>query len=194
MTKLFRYLIILLVFFPTKKVYDSSETIKNFVNLIEINEKWAQYYFDYYELGKYKNDITGKYLTKENIENLGLAIMKWESNINNKQKKWENKVREYSYGQYCLLGSTAKYMGWEGNNYNELLDPEINAKYSIKYLCIQLKKYDGNIDKALAAYNAGKCRYDEHGKIRNYYYVENVYNLYQNLNKKYKKHSIKKFL
>ena len=66
-------------------------------------------------------------------------------------------------GLMQLLPSTAIEMGvtdpWE---------PDQNIKGGIKYLAYLLKRYSGNLELALAAYNAGPSAVDSHGGIPPY--------------------------
>jgi soluble lytic murein transglycosylase-like protein len=111
-----------------------------------------------------------------------MAVAKWESNLNNNHILWEPTVNGNAYGTYSLLSPTARAMGWEGKNPKELLNPEVNAKYALKYLFIKLEKYEANILHTLAAYNGGSLRMDDNGVIKNINYVENVYPMYVDLN------------
>lgn len=52
---------------------------------------------------------------------------------------------------------TAKWMGFRGTE-KELMNPVTNAKYSAVYLKYQLKRYGGNVPKALTAYNRGNAK------------------------------------
>lgn len=49
---------------------------------------------------------------------------------------------------------TAKLMGFRGTD-KELMNVHDNVKYAAKYLTFQLRRYNGNVYKAVAAYNTG---------------------------------------
>lgn len=61
-----------------------------------------------------------------------------------------------SIGLCQIKQTTAKSMGFRGRE-SLLRDPYINAFFSAKYLAYQIKRYKGNVRKALSAYNAGRA-------------------------------------
>ena len=124
------------------------------------NDKWCEHYYKEYKIDRFVDPVTQKPLTLEKIKNLGMAVAKWESNFDHKHILWEPTVNGNAYGTYSLLSPTARSMGWEGKNPKELLNPEINAKYALKYLFIKLEKYEANILHTLAAYNGGSYTSD----------------------------------
>lgn len=70
---------------------------------------------------------------------------------------------------------TARYLGYRGTE-RGLLGEGTNILYAAKYLRYQLDRY-GDLDKAIAAYNAGSCRLKD-GKPFNQAYVDRVYKAY----------------
>lgn len=70
--------------------------------------------------------------------------------------------------------ATAKYLGFTGTE-KELMKPEINVYWAGVYMSQQLKRYDGNVRYAVAAYNSGTLHLDDTGNIRNQRYVNRVY-------------------
>lgn len=52
---------------------------------------------------------------------------------------------------------TARWMGFQGTEY-QLMDPEINIYFAGKYLKYNLLRYNGDVHKALSAYNRGNAR------------------------------------
>ena len=61
-----------------------------------------------------------------------------------------------------LVPETAKWISEEsGIPYGDLKKPEINIPLGAWYLRYLLDKYDGNLELALAAYNAGRGNVDE---------------------------------
>lgn len=71
---------------------------------------------------------------------------------------------------------TARYMGYRGTE-KGLLGPGTNILYAAKYLRYQLDRY-GDLEKAIAAYNAGSYRVKA-GKPVNQKYVDKVMKAYR---------------
>lgn len=69
--------------------------------------------------------------------------------------------------------STAKYLGFSGTEV-QLQDPSINVMYAGLYLHRQLRRYRGDVRKAIASYNAGTYKESEIGECRNQRYVNKV--------------------
>lgn len=66
-------------------------------------------------------------------------------------------------GLMQLLPSTAQWLAEESGEEitsENLFNPEINITLGISYLQYLQEKYDGNIDRMLAAYNAGEGNVD----------------------------------
>lgn len=78
-----------------------------------------------------------------------------------------------SHGVCQLKEATARLMGFKGSK-KALINPEVNVYYSGKYLRYQLDRYAGDTGKAIAAYNAGTCRYNQRGQTKNRKYVKKV--------------------
>jgi soluble lytic murein transglycosylase-like protein len=56
-----------------------------------------------------------------------------------------------------------------------LLSPRVNARIAAKILEDQLDRYNNDIPCAVAAYNAGSCRFNKYGGIKNRKYVAKVF-------------------
>ncbi len=115
---------------------------------------------------KYEQIVTG------HAENYGLDPALLAAVIYRESKFDPNAVSSSgAIGLMQLLPDTAKgiaqYTGGAKFRVADLYDPEINVRYGAFYLRRLLRKYDGDVRLALAAYNAGQANVDrwiEEGK------------------------------
>lgn len=78
-----------------------------------------------------------------------------------------------SYGLTQVLSRTARGMGYAGS-LGGLFDVATNLNLGATYLGQQLRRYSGDIAKAVGAYNAGSARYTASGAFINQVYVDRV--------------------
>jgi hypothetical protein len=64
-----------------------------------------------------------------------------------------------------IMPDTARDPGYEVRPIRDRLDPVESLRFGADYLSAMLGKYDGNYEKALAAYNAGPGRVDQGGGL-----------------------------
>lgn len=97
-------------------------------------------------------------------------------------------IQKESYGNPDALGDNGNSVGLMQLNFGagtpqsvgftgtpfDLQDPETNITYGARYLLKQLTRYDGDVDKSIAAYNAGTYRTTSAGLAVNNQYLQDV--------------------
>ena len=116
------------------------------------------------------SDLSEKYGMDENLVR---AVIRMESG-----GKTDALSSKGAMGIMQLMPGTAKMLGVE-----DPYDPVQNLEGGIKYLSQMSDKYDGDLEKTLAAYNAGPGRVDSYGGIPPFaetqHYVKTILALYR---------------
>lgn len=110
----------------------------------------------------------------EGVDSQVLASVCWvESKFNPRALAVRDGGKPASSIGICQVQyKTAQFMGFRGRA-AELYTIDTNLSYAAKYLKYQLKRY-GDLDSAIAAYNAGAVYYDDQGNFVNQSYVKKV--------------------
>lgn len=115
------------------------------------------------------NDISGKYGIDSHLIS---SIIKVESDFNPHAISQKG-----ARGLMQLMHKTAKDM-----EIQNIFDPVENIEGGTKYLKKLINKFDGDLDLALAAYNAGEDAVNKHGGIPPYQetrdYIKKIYEIY----------------
>ncbi len=86
--------------------------------------------------------------------------------------------RATSWGLMQIMGQVARERGFKGE-FEELLTPNQGLDWGCKHLKRFLKRYDPDLDAAIASYNAGSPRRTDTGRsFVNQRYVDKVKNYY----------------
>jgi len=86
----------------------------------------------------------------------------------------------FSFGLMQVKCETARMVGFQGPC-DQLLQPRTNIRVGIAYLRRQLDRYAGDVENAVAAYNAGTANRDTTGHFMNQHYVNAVLSRYGDL-------------
>ena len=148
------------------KQQHNSTSFKN--KLVEIQEKIYQDKLDVTAMTKY-DDIIENNAKKYSIpKKLIKSVIKQESNFNPKAISPKG-----AKGLMQLMPETADFLG-----VRNVFNPAENIEAGVKYLKMMLNKFGGNVEEALAAYNAGPEIVERNNGIPDYAetkdYIKNV--------------------
>lgn len=142
-------------FLTSGAVNASSEYLTNVLNGNQTSSTIEQYIKDYTGQENFEHVLAGANQYSDTIskaastynvpEKLIAAVMKQESNFNPHAVSTAGAT-----GLMQLMPSTAKFLGL-----TDATNPEQNIMGGTKYLRQMLNQFDNDIEKALAAYNAG---------------------------------------
>lgn len=111
--------------------------------------------FKTYSQEKISVEFIKKMCEKHNASNCTIIqAMSWVENRYRNVTVTDN--GSLSYGPLQIKCDTARMVGLKFDC-EQLRDPEVSIRFAIKYYELQLKRYNGNIEKAVAAYNAGSA-------------------------------------
>lgn len=108
------------------------------------------------DLTQLVNETSGRYRLDPDLVN---SVIKAESAFNNRALSPKG-----AQGLMQLMPGTASQLG-----VHNAFDPQANVEGGTKYLRELLEKYNFDLSKALAAYNAGPQKVDRYGGIPPYY-------------------------
>ena len=118
------------------------------------------------DFDEYINQVAAETSSQYSVEitpNLIKSIIKQESGFNPDATSHAG-----AQGLMQLMPATAKSLGVFNS-----MNPYQNVKGGAKYLAQMLQKFDGSLQKALAAYNAGPHAVEKHGTIPPYKETQN---------------------
>ncbi len=111
---------------------------------------------------------------------LVFAHIQVESSWNPQAYRSEPQINDASWGLMQLLLKTARSISGNSSlTASELLNPETNIDLGTRYIAQQMKRYNNNVDDAIAAYNAGSARRKSDGIYINQDYVDKVNKWYK---------------
>jgi soluble lytic murein transglycosylase-like protein len=84
-------------------------------------------------------------------------------------------LQKFSYSYMQLMGANFRALGYAGHLTQLCSTPSLALEYGCKHLSLQVVRYDGEVQKSIAAYNAGVAVIDERTKrFKNQHYVDRV--------------------
>lgn len=90
--------------------------------------------------------------------------------------------QQASWGLMQVMGAVAREHGLKERFLTILCDPSRGVRHGCLYLANCMRRYPGDVEDAIAAYNAGGVRKNIHGQYDNQSYVDSVMGYYGRLN------------
>jgi soluble lytic murein transglycosylase len=122
------------------------------------------------------NEVTLAFMLASNLFSLPHGLLSAICFVESKHKVAAINVNDggsSSLGLCQIKLATARMLGYKGGAQRLHKDAVLNAEWAGRYLKRLLTRYDGNIPKAVAAYNAGRF-ISKGGKAVNQKYVDKV--------------------
>lgn len=89
-------------------------------------------------------------------------------------KATERNQQATSWGLMQVMGTVAREHGFLGQFMSALCDPAMGLDYGCRHLSKMMRRYEGSVWHAVAAYNAGTAKLDVSGRFVNQAYVDKV--------------------
>lgn len=84
------------------------------------------------------------------------AVIETESSWNPNAYRYEERIKDASYGLMQVLGRTAIGLGFEGDVYQDLYNPAVNIDLGTRDLAELIRAYGSDFRRVYSAYNSGK--------------------------------------
>lgn len=86
----------------------------------------------------------------------------------------EHQLQKFSWGLMQTMGGSVRDLGYMGF-LPELCVPQVGIRWGCMYLRKLMDRYGNDVERAVAAYNAGSSRKRDDGKYVNQEYVDKVF-------------------
>ena len=164
------------IIMPVRNYYISAETEKFFDKEIDriIEEKAKKYDVRPTLIRGIINAESGNVIFSVRNDTKALSRQKWAVQSAERLGIDKDKYKFFSGGLMHPLYLNAVNFGFKGSFY-EFLNPEVNIEIGVKILKGYLRKYKGDVEDAVSAYNMGSAK-KKNGKYVNQDYVDKVMN------------------
>jgi hypothetical protein len=165
----------LLMPIKTYFISDDTETLEVKLREIAVQKASEKYDIEKELLGALIEHESGNEMYARRYDYKPLSKQAWVSEAMTKHGlKGNEYYYSVGYTQMLYLVAVVQY-GFKGTIY-ELYDPMINIDMGARHLAWNLKRYGGDVEKALSSYNAGS--YTESNRHN---YIEKVIKIYRRL-------------